>query len=130
MVAAQAFSARANANWAGAAYRAGRGAGRRLAGALAGQGVDRRRAWPCQARWSALLPGLRDSARGRRTAMGLANGFKRAKGWETAGAGASIARARGAGQPALTAVAVDDRFLFNAAAYYGRDYSASRARRR
>lgn len=53
--------------------------------------------------------------------VGLSNSFKRAKGWEqlTEQIGERALREpRGS----LTAIAVNDRFLFNAAAYYGRDY--------
>jgi len=51
--------------------------------------------------------------------MSVSNSFKRARGWSQA-TEAIVERARL--EPGLTAVAVDDRFLFNAAAYYGRDY--------
>jgi hypothetical protein len=52
------------------------------------------------------------------TALGLDNGLKRARGWE-ATTDAVVARARA--EP-WTAVTTDDRFLFNALAYYGRDF--------
>ena len=53
--------------------------------------------------------------------VGLSNAFKRAKGWEQmTEAIANRALREPAGS--LSAVAVNDRFLFNAAAYYGRDY--------
>jgi hypothetical protein len=52
------------------------------------------------------------------TALGLDNGVKRARGWEALSR-AVVARAEG---EELTAVSVDDRFLFNALAYYGRDF--------
>jgi hypothetical protein len=49
---------------------------------------------------------------------GLANGFKRARGWAASAAAVQAAlREAGGG---VTAVAVDDRFLFNALSYYGR----------
>ena len=53
--------------------------------------------------------------------VGLSNSFKRAKGWEqlTEQIGERALREP---KGSLTAVAVNDRFLFNAAAYYGRDY--------
>ena len=53
---------------------------------------------------------------------GAANSFKRVRGWEQ-GAQTIIARAReeqAAG--GLSSIAMDDRFLFNVTAYYGRDY--------
>jgi hypothetical protein len=51
--------------------------------------------------------------------MGAANSFKRARGWEQTVE--SITRLAAA-DPGITAVAVDNRFLFNEAAYYGRDF--------
>lgn len=119
-VAAQAFVSRANANWAGASYVAGsvlvaawllRWEARRwLVGGLALQAVLAAvfLAWVIDPRTA--------------EAMGMANSFKRARGWDQT-VQAIIARAEEekAGQ-GLTAVAVDDRFLFNVAAYYGRDY--------
>jgi hypothetical protein len=56
-------------------------------------------------------------------AMGMANAFKRARGWDqTVQAIIERAREEQALHGGLTAVAVDDRFLYNVAAYYGRDY--------
>jgi 4-amino-4-deoxy-L-arabinose transferase-like glycosyltransferase len=119
-VSAQAFVSRANANWAGAAYVAGSvlvaawllrwGARRWLIGGLA-----------LQALLAALFLTWVIAPR-TAEAMGVANSFKRARGWDQT-VQAIIARAKEeqAG-PGLTAVAVDDRFLFNVAAYYGRDY--------
>jgi len=119
-VAAQAFVSRANANWAGASYVAGsvlvaawllRWEARRwLIGGLA-----------LQALLGALFLTWVINPR-TAEAMGMANSFKRARGWDQT-VQAIIARAEEekAGQ-GLTAVAVDDRFLFNVAAYYGRDY--------
>lgn len=51
--------------------------------------------------------------------IGAANAFKRAKGWEQT---VRAITERAAAEPGLTAVAVDDRFLFNASAYYGRAF--------
>jgi 4-amino-4-deoxy-L-arabinose transferase-like glycosyltransferase len=119
-VAAQAFVSRANANWAGAAYVAGSvlvaawllrwGARRWLIGGLALQAVLA----------AVFLAWVTDPRTAE--AMGMANSFKRARGWDQT-VQAIIARAEEerAGK-GLTAVAVDDRFLFNVAAYYGRDY--------
>jgi 4-amino-4-deoxy-L-arabinose transferase-like glycosyltransferase len=119
-VAAQAFVSRANANWAGAAYVAG--------SVLVGAWMLR---WGAR-RW--LIAGLTLQAIlaavflawviNPRTAesMGVANSFKRARGWK-ASVEAIVDRARSERvRGTVTAVAVDDRFLFNAAAYYGRDY--------
>jgi hypothetical protein len=56
-------------------------------------------------------------------ALGATNAFKRARGWrEDAAAVVAAAKASGAAAP-LTAIAVDDRFLFNALSYYARDGS-------
>ncbi|WP_082584769.1 glycosyltransferase family 39 protein [Caulobacter sp. Root655] len=119
-VAAQAFVSRANANWAGASYVAGsvlvaawllRWEARRwLVGGLALQAV-------LAAVFLTWVINPRTAE-----AMGMANSFKRARGWDQT-VQAIIARAEEekAGK-GLTAVAVDDRFLFNVAAYYGRDY--------
>jgi len=53
----------------------------------------------------------------------MANSFKRARGWdETVRAIIGRSREEQALHGGLTAVAVDDRFLYNVAAYYGRDY--------
>jgi 4-amino-4-deoxy-L-arabinose transferase-like glycosyltransferase len=119
-IAAQAFISRANANWAAAAYGAG--------AVLVGAWLVRWKAW----RWlwigvgqqgvvgalalvMAVNPSIAD-------AVGASNSLKRLRGWRQL-TGLIVERARteeGAG--ALSAVAVDDRFTFNAAAYYGRDY--------
>ncbi|MGR4865390.1 ArnT family glycosyltransferase [Caulobacter sp. LARHSG274] len=120
-VAAQAFVSRANANWAGAAYVAGsvlvaawllRWEARRwLIGGLALQAALAAvfLAWVIQPRTA--------------DAMGMANSFKRARGWDqTVQAIIGRAREEQALHGGLTAVAVDDRFLFNVVAYYGRDY--------
>lgn len=119
-VTAEAFISRANANWAAAAYVPGSvlvagwmlrwNARRWLAAGLA-----------IQALAAALFlvwvtrPAIAE-------AMGAANAFKRAKGWSAA-ADALVQRAKAEGGAAgLSAVATDDRFLYQAAAYYGRDY--------
>ncbi len=116
-IAFQAFVSRANANWAASAYVAG--------SVLAAAWLVRWRAkwWlvgglGVQALIAALFlvwvadPKIAD-------AMGASNSFKRAKGWSQT-VRAIVARAEV--EPGLTAVAVDDRFLFNTAAYYGRDF--------
>ncbi|HEX6860720.1 MAG TPA: glycosyltransferase family 39 protein [Caulobacteraceae bacterium] len=117
IVAAQAFISRANANWAASAYVAG--------SVLAAAWLVR---W--KARWwtiaalaiqgavAALFllwaadPRIAD-------AMGASNSFKRARGWEQTVAAITN---RAEMESGLTAIAVDDRFLFNVAAYYGRDF--------
>lgn len=116
IVTAQAFISRANANWSGAGYLAGavlvagwliRWRARRwLAAALAIQGV-------VAAGFLAVVlsPQLADR-------VGLSNGLKRARGWEQM---AHIILDRAAREPGLTAIAVNNRFLFYATAYYGRD---------
>jgi 4-amino-4-deoxy-L-arabinose transferase-like glycosyltransferase len=120
-VAAQAFVSRANANWAGAAYVAGsvlvaawllRWEARRwLVGGLALQAV-------LAAVFLAWVIAPRTAE-----AMGMANAFKRARGWDqTVQAIIERSREEQALHGGLTAVAVDDRFLYNVAAYYGRDY--------
>jgi hypothetical protein len=54
--------------------------------------------------------------------MGAANSFKRVKGWEVMSE-AVVRRAEiEMADRGLTAIAVDDRFLFNALAYYGRSF--------
>jgi 4-amino-4-deoxy-L-arabinose transferase-like glycosyltransferase len=117
VVVLQAMIARANANWAGAAYAPG--------SVLVAAWLVRWRAW----RWlqaalvmqgltaalfmaAAASPALADRA-------GFANSFKRVRGW-SASTQAVLARARA--EHGLTAIAVDDRFLFDAMTYYGRDY--------
>ena len=114
IVSAQAFISRANANWAVAAYAPAsvlvaawlvRWRARRTLGALV----------LVQGALAALFvvgvaaPAVAD-------ALGLSNGLKRARGWR-ATTEAVLVRL----EPGLTAIAVDDRFLYNAMAYYGRD---------
>ncbi|OYX34475.1 MAG: hypothetical protein B7Y99_05515 [Caulobacterales bacterium 32-69-10] len=123
VVTVQAVLARANANWAGAAYAPGAvlvaawlvrwrargwlGATVALQGLAAGLFLA-----------AAVWPALADR-------IGLANSFKRVRGWD-ASTRAVLARAQAEtqGKAGLTAIAVDDRFLFNAMAYYGRAYFA------
>jgi len=117
IVLGEAVVARANANWAGAAYGP-------LAILVAAMLV-RWRAWRTlgavvvsQVVIAGIFlsvfaaPSIADRA-------GFANSFKRARGWAAATAAINAA-AKKAGAP-LSAVAVDDRFLFNAVSYYGRD---------
>jgi 4-amino-4-deoxy-L-arabinose transferase-like glycosyltransferase len=120
-VAAQAFVSRANANWAGAAYVAGSvlvaawllrwDARRWLIGGLAVQAV-------LAALFLTWVINPRTAE-----AMGVANSFKRARGWDqTVQTIIERSREEQALHGGLSAVAVDDRFLYNVAAYYGRDY--------
>ncbi|MGA0602458.1 ArnT family glycosyltransferase [Caulobacter sp. KR2-114] len=123
-IAGQAFVSRANANWAAAAYPAAsvlvggwlaRWRARRLAAVTLGS----------QALIAVAIaiglaaPAVADKA-------GAANSLKRLRGWRaTTQAITQRADLEGLNAPAdggLTAVAVDDRFLFNEAAYYGRGY--------
>jgi 4-amino-4-deoxy-L-arabinose transferase-like glycosyltransferase len=115
IVAVQAFISRANANWAVAAYapasvlvaawlvrwraRGLAGATVLLQGALA----------------AVFLAAVASSTLSTR--LGLDNSLKRARGWDEMSR-ALAARVQGGD---WTAVTVDDRFLFNALAYYGRD---------
>ncbi|MEO8113843.1 MAG: glycosyltransferase family 39 protein [Phenylobacterium sp.] len=119
IVTVQALLSRANANWAGASY---------LPGAiLAAAWLLRWRArgWliaalASQALVAVLFLILILSPRTADT-LGLANSFKRAKGWSEI-TRLVITRARS--EPGLSAIAVNNRFLYNAMAYYGRNYFA------
>jgi len=121
IVAGQAFISRANANWSGAGY---------LPGAILVA------AW--MVRWGArrwLTAGLTIQALiavfflvwmvqpKTAEAMGVSNSFKRAKGWSQI-TRSIITRAEGEQDAGLSAIAVNDRFLYNAMAYYGRAYFA------
>lgn len=115
LVAAQAFISRANANWAAAAYPAASvlvaawlvrwRARRLLAMAVATQAA-------IAAVFLAVVVSPVVMSR-----LGLDGGFKRARGWSAMSAAISARVERGD----WSAVAVDDRFLFNALAYYGRE---------
>jgi 4-amino-4-deoxy-L-arabinose transferase-like glycosyltransferase len=119
MVAAQALISRANANWSGASYLPGAilvaawllrwRARRLLVAALAIQAV-------VAAGFLAMVlkPGLAD-------ALGQANSLKRARGWDQS-ADIVVRRAREAAPGGLTAIAVNNRFLYYSLAYYGRAY--------
>lgn len=119
VVTAQAVISRANANWAGAAYAPG--------AVLVAAWLVRWKAWP----WLWATVGVQGLAAGLFLAaavspvfadrIGLANSFKRVRGWE---ASTRAVLDRAGREPGLTAIAVDDRFLFNAMTYYGRDYFA------
>lgn len=116
IVTGQAFISRANANWSGAGYLAGavlvaawlvRWRARRwLVAALVIQG-----AVAAFFLAAVISPALADRA-------GLANGLKRARGWAQT---TDVILDRAEREPGLTAIAVNNRFLFYAMSYYGRD---------
>jgi 4-amino-4-deoxy-L-arabinose transferase-like glycosyltransferase len=121
LVGVQAFLSRANANWAGATYVAGS----ILAAAWLLESRSRER-WlktglALQAA-AALAFVVLAGVPGAADAVGASNSFKRARGWaETTDRVLDRAETEARSPAGLTAVAVDDRFLFNAIAYYGRD---------
>ena len=121
IVAVQAFVSRANANWSGAAYLP--------AAVLVAAWLMRWRArrWLIAAIATQALvavvflgvilsPGLADR-------LGAANSLKRARGWHET-AQAVVRRARVEAPGGLSAIAVNNRFLFDGLAYYARDYLA------
>lgn len=121
IVAGEAFVSRANANWAGAAF---------VAGSVLAAGWLHRwnaRRWligglTLQALFAAFFIVCMVNPRAA-DAVGLSNGFKRVRGWDqTVQAIIDRAREEQALRGRVSAVAMDDRFLYNAAAYYGRDY--------
>jgi 4-amino-4-deoxy-L-arabinose transferase-like glycosyltransferase len=122
IVTAQAFISRANANWSGAGYLTG--------SILVAAWLIRWRArgWLLAALaiqvaaailFLAVLisPPLADR-------VGLANGLKRARGWSQT---TELIFDRAAREPGLTAIAVNNRFLFYAVSYYGRRHFRSGA---
>jgi hypothetical protein len=119
IVSIQALLSRANANWSGASYLPG--------AVLAGAWLMRWRArrWltaavAMQAVLAAFVlmvlvqPKVAD-------AVGGSNSLKRLRGWSAA-AKLVVDRARIEEDGGLTSVAVNNRFLYYALAYYGRDY--------
>ena len=126
---AMAFVSRANANWAASAYVAGSV----LTAALLTRDWQGR--WTLAARVglvaTAVIQGamvlfIVAAAANPRIAddLALSNSIKRLRGWEEA-TDLVIRRVRTeALNGGVTAVVVEDRFLFNAMAYYGRDYFA------
>lgn len=118
----QAFLTRANANWTAAAYVAGAVLAARMAMRIRPRWVP-----PALLAPQAVLAALFIVwAVWPRTAedMGMANSFKRVKGWEDT-AGVVVRRAEvEMADRGLSAIAVDDRFLFNELAYYGRGFFA------
>lgn len=129
VVTVQAFISRANANWAASAYVAGsvlvaailvQGlGGRHRKAAIAGLGgiVLLQGLLAAFMLAAVMQPTIMD-------ALGRSNDIKRVRGWEQM-TDAVVRRAETeALNGGLTAIAVDDRFMFNAMAYYGRDYFA------
>ncbi len=125
----QALISRANANWAASAYVAGAvltaalltrdwsGGWTRAARVGLGAAVAIQAAVALFLVVAVAQPRIVDQ-------MGQSNSIKRLRGWEEA-SDLVIQRARTeALNGGLTAIAVEDRFLFNAMAYYGRDYFA------
>jgi len=119
-VAIQALLSRANANWAFSAYVPGavlaaawltRWRARRWAGA----GLGLQAALALIFLIGAASPPVAER-------LGLANSLKRARGW------AAVAQAvldRADAEPGLSAIAADERFVFNELSYYGRDRLAA-----
>jgi 4-amino-4-deoxy-L-arabinose transferase-like glycosyltransferase len=115
-----ALLSRANDNWAASAY---------VAGAVLVAALLVR--W--RARWwlvgglglQAALAGFTLLAVSRPEivdALGRSNDIKRVRGWEQMARQVSQRAQLESLNGGLTAIAVDDRFLFNALSYYGRDY--------
>lgn len=120
LVTAQAFLSRANANWAAAFMPAAA-----LVVAAAAQSWRRGQTillvtaavqFVVQVLMAAAVVSPAFAS-----AVGLDNGFKRARGWEET---ARAVAARSAAAGPLTAVAVDSRLLFYELTYYGRDWLA------
>jgi 4-amino-4-deoxy-L-arabinose transferase-like glycosyltransferase len=122
-VTVQAFISRANANWAAAAYVPAsvlvaawllrwNARGWRI-GAVASQALI-----AAVFVAAAVSPALAERA-------GMANSFKRAKGWAETSRRVFVRVDAERAHGGLSAIAVDDRFLFNALGYYGRDRLAA-----
>lgn len=127
VVTAQAFISRANANWAASAYVAGsvlaaalmmrawQVGGRKLPGGLLIATVALQALIAAFLLAATMNPAIMDR-------LGRSNDIKRVRGWEQMTDSvirrAEVEQVNGG----VTAIAVDDRFLFNAMAYYGRDY--------
>ncbi|CAN5174020.1 glycosyltransferase family 39 protein [soil metagenome] len=119
IVIGQAALSRANANWAAPAFVP--------ASVLAAAWLVRARAW----RWLATGLGLQAVVAGLFLAaavspslsagLGLDNSLKVARGWRESTRWVRGQADAAAASAPLTAIALDDRFLFNALSYYGRD---------
>ena len=109
--------ARANANWAAVAYVP--------ASLLVAAWLLRWRArgwlWLAVGSEAVVMAVFLVAATSPRVAdaIHMANSFKRARGWESVDV-LVTAQARRLGPAGLSAIAVDDRFTFNALSYYGR----------
>jgi 4-amino-4-deoxy-L-arabinose transferase-like glycosyltransferase len=121
IVAVQALVSRANANWSGASYLTGavlvaawlmRWRARRWLTAAIAMGAAVAVAFLVVA----ISPQVADR-------LGAANSLKRARGWKET-AEQVVRRARNEAPAGLPAIAVNNRFLFYALAYYARDYLA------
>ena len=118
----ESIAARANANWAGAAYAP--------AAVLAAGALDR---WRSRRLFAYGVVGLQGLVAAGfmlvvleptlADAIGAGNALKRARGWREDAAAVVVATKASAAMVPLTAIAVDDRFLFNALSYYARDDS-------
>jgi 4-amino-4-deoxy-L-arabinose transferase-like glycosyltransferase len=119
IVTGQAFVSRANANWSGAGYLPG--------AVLAAAWLIRWRArrWliaaiAIQAAIAALFLALSLSPH-LADRVGLSNSFKRTKGWSET-TRLILDRARSEQFQGLSAIAVNNRFLYYSLSYYGRDF--------
>ncbi|HZZ67240.1 MAG TPA: 4-amino-4-deoxy-L-arabinose transferase, partial [Phenylobacterium sp.] len=119
LVAVQALVSRANANWSGASYLPGA----ILVAAWLIRWRARRLLIAALAIQAAIAAGFLALALSPRAAdsVGAANSLKRARGWAQT-ADVVIRRARIESPAGLSAIAVNNRFLYYALAYYGRDY--------
>jgi 4-amino-4-deoxy-L-arabinose transferase-like glycosyltransferase len=118
IVSAQAFISRANANWSGASY---------LPGAILVAGwLTRWRARRLLATAVAIQVGIAITflvfviSPRAADVMGASNSFKRARGWSES-TRLILQRAQAERAQGLSAIAVNNRFLYYAMAYYGRD---------
>ncbi|MFL4987899.1 MAG: hypothetical protein ACJ8C0_06065, partial [Microvirga sp.] len=116
IVIGQAFVSRANANWSGAGYLP--------AAVLVAAWLVRWRArwwlWAALAIQAAVAVVFLTFVIDPQTAnkAGMANAFKRARGWAQT---TDAVLSRAAREPGLSAIAVNNRFLFYALSYYGRN---------
>ena len=115
IVAVQAFISRANANWAVAAYAPGSVLVAAWLVRWRARGLMAGVALPQAVLMLLFLSAVVSPAMTAR--LGLDNSAKRARGWEAMSRAVEARVATGG----WTAVTTDDRFLFNALAYYARD---------
>lgn len=122
LVAMQALLSRANANWAAAFLPAGAilaarwlGVPQRSARAGLLMALSSQTAVQAVVAVALVSPSAAD-------ALGLANGLKRARGWAATAVAVRSRVVQEGGSARLTALAVDDRFVFNALRYYGREW--------